>query len=319
MNVQPVAPAPSGLWYRPGEQVLVARGDCWVLLGSSVPPALTAAAWQTLSAPTNSDSLLAALAGATADGTVEGIGPLAFTLLVEQGSRREFFTGPEDGSIVVRTRGDVRTVSIGDMPDPPTPGMLVVHDGIVLTSGLVHVLPEEPTAVADGHWHGAAGDVGGRIPVPAEETAVLACGPDTLESPVDDEVEIRPRPRTGTRPVAASATSSGPRIEVSTGETFPLDRPLVIGRRPQLTRFTDDVVPRLVTVPSPQQDVSRTHLEIRRDSTGVLVRDLDSTNGTVIRKPTGDSRDLDPGIGERLEDGDLLDLGDGVTVRYLAG
>jgi pSer/pThr/pTyr-binding forkhead associated (FHA) protein len=79
------------------------------------------------------------------------------------------------------------------------------------------------------------------------------------------------------------------------------------------------VVPRLVTVPSPQQDVSRTHLEIRRDSTGVLVRDLDSTNGTVIRKPTGDSRDLDPGIGERLEDGDLLDLGDGVTVRYLAG
>jgi pSer/pThr/pTyr-binding forkhead associated (FHA) protein len=70
----------------------------------------------------------------------------------------------------------------------------------------------------------------------------------------------------------------------------------------------------VVTVPSPQQDVSRTHLRIGRSGEQVLATDLHSMNGTLLVGADGITRNLDGGAPHPLADGDTLDIGDGVTL-----
>jgi len=71
-------------------------------------------------------------------------------------------------------------------------------------------------------------------------------------------------------------------------------------------------------VPSPNQEISSTHLEIRPGS-GVdhgtaIVTDMGSTNGTVLVQPGLAPEDLQPGIPVQLIPGAIVDLGDGVTI-----
>ncbi|WP_277050685.1 FHA domain-containing protein [Ruania albidiflava] len=115
----------------------------------------------------------------------------------------------------------------------------------------------------------------------------------------------------GQRPAGAPALS----LSVSTGAEVPLDRPVLIGRAPESARFSAGVQPRLVTVPSPQQDISRTHVEIRAEAGSAVVTDLNSTNGTVVVQPGAAPRRLHAGEGASVPAGTLIDLGDGVTVN----
>jgi len=106
-----------------------------------------------------------------------------------------------------------------------------------------------------------------------------------------------------------------PRIELvfSTGQIVAGDQPVVIGRKPQVDRVTGNQIPRLITVTGPNNDISRSHLEIRPDGTALLATDLGSTNGTTVVGPAG-SHPLTAHIPERVEPGVRLDLGDGVTI-----
>ena len=108
------------------------------------------------------------------------------------------------------------------------------------------------------------------------------------------------------------------RLELSTGRTVLLDRDVVIGRRPRATRVGEDV-PQLVTVDSPNQDISRSHIEVRREGESAVVVDLDTTNGTVLHREGSSPMRLHPGEATMLLDGDALDLGDEVTVTYREG
>src|SRR5699024_6526160 len=114
----------------------------------------------------------------------------------------------------------------------------------------------------------------------------------------------------GQPPAGAPALS----LSVSTGAEVPLDRPVLIGRAPESARFSAGVQPRLVTVPSPQQDISRTHVEVRAEGGSAVVTDLNSTNGTVLVQPGAATRRLHAGEGASVPAGTLIDLGDGVTV-----
>jgi hypothetical protein len=109
-------------------------------------------------------------------------------------------------------------------------------------------------------------------------------------------------------PVAAPA-----RIALSTGLVVDLDRAVLVGRAPQVSRVANRELPRLVTVPSPQQDISRTHAEVRTEGDLVLVTDLDSTNGVHVSRPGEGARRLHPGEPTVVEPGEVVDLGDGVT------
>ena len=134
----------------------------------------------------------------------------------------------------------------------------------------------------------------------------------------------RARPQPARHPGAAAGTAACSRSR-SPGSPSPaarsstVDRAVIVGRAPEARRFTSTEQPRLVTVPSPNQEISSTHLEIRpgagADHGSAVATDLGSTNGTVLQQPGLPSEDLKPGIAVQLIPGAIIDLGDGVTIQ----
>lgn len=121
----------------------------------------------------------------------------------------------------------------------------------------------------------------------------------------------QPAPSVVSKPVA--------RLVISSGESVEVDRAVLVGRAPEARRFTSSEQPRLVTVPSPHQEISSTHLEVRpgsgADHGSAVVTDMGSTNGTVLVQPGLPPEDLQPGIAVQLIPGAIIDLGDGVTIQ----
>ena len=121
---------------------------------------------------------------------------------------------------------------------------------------------------------------------------------------------------TAVLPLPPVATAPGGRIRMSTGQVIALDRTVIIGRRPRSTRASGANLPHLVAVESPQQDISRSHLEIRPEGDTVVVIDLHTTNGSTLLRPGADPLRLHPGEQTLVLSGDVVDLGDGVTVAF---
>ncbi|MCC2318258.1 FHA domain-containing protein [Cellulomonas chengniuliangii] len=135
---------------------------------------------------------------------------------------------------------------------------------------------------------------------------------DQLPSWAGDEVP-------GPFRVVAPAPPAVSRLVLSTGAVVPLDRSVLLGRAPQVLRVTNSEIPRLVSVPSPQQDISRTHAEVRAEGEDVLVTDLQSTNGVLVSRDGERARRLHPGEPTVVRPGELVDLGDGVTFTVERG
>lgn len=104
-----------------------------------------------------------------------------------------------------------------------------------------------------------------------------------------------------------------PRIRLSTGLSVPLDRAILIGRAPAVSRVAARNLPRLVTVVSANQDISRTHAQVRVDGEDVLVTDLNSTNGMLLIEPGLPPRRLRSGEPTQLRLHAVVDLGDDLT------
>lgn len=106
------------------------------------------------------------------------------------------------------------------------------------------------------------------------------------------------------------------RIRMSTGEVVELDRPAVVGRQPQAHRVGSGTMPRMVQVRSPHGDISRSHCEVVLEGWHVQLRDLKATNGTVLIREGQPPRRLGQGESLMVLDGDIADLGDGVSLRF---
>jgi hypothetical protein len=100
-------------------------------------------------------------------------------------------------------------------------------------------------------------------------------------------------------------------------EAYGLERPAYLGRRPSAPRIATGSSPRLVSVGSPRQEVSSTHLEIRQEGTTVVVTDLRSTNGTIVSAPGADRLTLRQGQSVVVAPGTRIDIGDGNVVEIL--
>jgi pSer/pThr/pTyr-binding forkhead associated (FHA) protein len=155
--------------------------------------------------------------------------------------------------------------------------------------------------------------------------------PDTAETPVSEhdhdgltqagtsEPAQTPSPGIPGQPPAPDVVARPvARLVFSSGETVEVDRAVLVGRAPEAKRASSEQ-PRLVTVPSPQQEISSTHLEVRAgsgvDHGSAVVTDLGSTNGTVLVQPGLAPEDLQPGVAVQLIPGTIIDLGDGVTIQ----
>ena len=269
----------------------------------------------------------AVLAGADGDVELEGSAattwversvPGVTRLLVEVGPGDGLDGAPDDGSAEpLSTDGGVARVRRVDQPPYRKPA----GDAPVAEAPVVDApVPEAPVADAPG-----ATDWTAPVPPPAYDDAPTeaislrthgrdADDVDDVDEDADRVTDRFPEhDRGGDPPVARLAFSSGERVDV--------DRVVLVGRAPEARRFAASEQPRLVTVPSPHQEVSATHLEVRPgtgpDRGTAVVTDLGSTNGTVLLQPGQDALDLRAGLAERLLPGAVLDLGDGVTIRVL--
>jgi hypothetical protein len=110
------------------------------------------------------------------------------------------------------------------------------------------------------------------------------------------------------------------RLRAADGTLVDLDRALLLGRAPSEQRSTVPL-PRLVTLASPAQDISRTHLQVVPENWQVVVTDLNSTNGTFVTDPgPGGNRGLlPPGQPTPVPIGAVLELGEGVTLTIEPG
>lgn len=110
------------------------------------------------------------------------------------------------------------------------------------------------------------------------------------------------------------------RLRAADGTLVDLDRALLLGRAPSEQRSTVPL-PRLVTLTSPAQDISRTHLQVVPENWQVVVTDLNSTNGTFVTDPgPGGNRGLlPPGQPTPVPIGAVLELGEGVTLTIEPG
>ncbi|NYI70772.1 hypothetical protein GGQ54_001332 [Naumannella cuiyingiana] len=108
-------------------------------------------------------------------------------------------------------------------------------------------------------------------------------------------------------------------VRASTGDGVQLDQPVVIGRAPSAAKVGDRAA-HLLTVRSPSQDISRSHVQVTPEGWDVTVTDLQSTNGTILIAPGNgaDRRRLLPGQPVTVDPGSVLDLGDGVTIEIAA-
>ncbi|SEC47645.1 FHA domain-containing protein [Nocardioides exalbidus] len=107
-------------------------------------------------------------------------------------------------------------------------------------------------------------------------------------------------------------------LRLPTGEVVPLDRGVIIGRKPAPATGSTDW-PHLVHLPSDHSFVSRRHLQIELDGWDVVARDLDSRGGTTIALPGREPQGMRPGEAYVLEPGTVIDLAHVYAVRYESG
>ena len=247
----------------------------------------------------------------TADGPVTIAGDAGSTWVERQvpgvtGLRLSVAEGDGDGAAYTLGSGLVRVSSVVQ----PAPETAADTGPLVAASA-----PDPEPYVGD--------PLTDQIPAQLIEPAAPASGPAAYVPPVPAVVPPAepeaPSPRSGDHAAEpAAATAPVARLVFSSGEVVDVDRPVVVGRAPRLRGDGDDEA-RLVTVPSPQQEISSTHLEIRpgsgADHGAAVVTDLGSTNGTLVVQPGLPAEDLQPGIAVQLLPGAIVDLGEGVTIQ----
>ena len=110
----------------------------------------------------------------------------------------------------------------------------------------------------------------------------------------------------------------GSGLRLPTGEVVPLDRGVILGRKPAPAEGSTDW-PHLVHLPSDHSFVSRRHLQVELDGWDVVARDLDSRGGTTITYPGREPQRMRPDDAYVLESGTVLDMAQVYAVRFETG
>lgn len=251
-----------------------------------------------------------------AGGLIAGV-PREWTGATPAAAHRAWTVGPDDEDPAPAVPADV---ALGNAPEQGAadPSSGVDHDGHTVLSSAIADLraaaeqaavpappaPEAPVVPAftappaPGQQQILARTCSqGHANPPSRETCALC------DAPLEGDAALAVRPPLG-------------RVRISTGQTVELDRGVVVGRRPRTPRTQAADLPRLVTVPSPQQDISRSHVEISLEGWHVLVSDMATTNGTTLLRAGHPPRRLHPSEPVLVVDGDVADLGDGVTLTF---
>jgi hypothetical protein len=123
----------------------------------------------------------------------------------------------------------------------------------------------------------------------------------------------------GKPPTRVSDPPPSFRLELANGTVEPIDGPLIVGRAPSVSKAPGSEVPRLITVDSVDQDISRSHVRFTLEGDTVVVTDLHSRNGTTVVLPGKTPQKLRQGEPTSVLADTLVDLGSGVTMTVRQG
>jgi uncharacterized RDD family membrane protein YckC len=120
-----------------------------------------------------------------------------------------------------------------------------------------------------------------------------------------DDAMDRTQVRAGGRQESPEAAL---RITLDDGRDFRLERTVLIGRNPAPAGGESQA--QLLPVPDPGRTISKTHLHLLTDGTGVWVTDRHSTNGSAVTTPDGMRTALQPGVPAFVSPGTTVHFGD---------
>ena len=156
-------------------------------------------------------------------------------------------------------------------------------------------------------------------PIDTAESAERAGGFGESGTPASSE----PAPEAVVEPPAAPEMApeppAAPVAFLIHGGTVPVEvsRDVVIGRDPDARALTGRPVATVLRVPSPETEISRSHCAVMMTTPGSwALMDLGSANGTVLRHADGSFQDVTPMVTIALNDGDLIDVGEGTTIEF---
>jgi len=135
-----------------------------------------------------------------------------------------------------------------------------------------------------------------RTPNSTRRVTCRSCG-----APLTGEAVQIPRPCLGA-------------IKLPSGQVIPIDHPLVIGRKPEATRFSNSDIPILIVVDDPH--VSSTHLKVDLEDWSVLVSSL-GRNGTILRRQGQPDRRFTEGEQVIAQVGDVYLLSNDLSVTIM--
>ncbi|MBD1591344.1 FHA domain-containing protein [Arthrobacter sp. S1_S22] len=260
--------------------------------------------------PASHEPTLSPVSPAPAGGLIDSVpwkkgGDTAPQIHAPQGSAgsRPAMAAPASAGVLPSTApGGAAPAAAAQQPHAGSAAVDTDHDGqTVMKSSIAPSAGQPATPVAEDPAAGPT--VLARVcrqghANPPTRAQCAACGAGLIP----DAVQV-PRPRLG-------------RVRVSTGELLDLDQSLIIGRQPSVSRVQGGVMPRLVQVPSPEGDISRSHVEVRVEGWHVMLCDLKATNGTVLVREGQSPRRLAQNEMAILLDGDIAELGDNISLRF---
>ena len=123
----------------------------------------------------------------------------------------------------------------------------------------------------------------------------------------------RPNATEAPRPAAAEQLV----LVLPGGAREPMNQSILIGRNPSVSKMSGGQIPRLITVGTADQDISRNHAQFVLEGGTVVVTDLHSRNGTSIALPGRSPQRLRGGEPTTVLVGTLVDLGNGITITLL--
>ncbi|MBL0885446.1 FHA domain-containing protein [Myceligenerans indicum] len=242
------------------------------------------------SRPAGEPGLISAIPGALPGSPVSATGgtPAAAHRAAAVSGVEQEEPDDHDGHTVMQSDLAALRGSSGPLPGASAPGGPPVSGGVQILA----------VSCPNGHAN------------PPSRPTCRTCG-----EPLAGEPSTAARPPLGRLVVTTGSAQTG--ADGVRGEQIvQLDRAVIVGRRPRTATTSASEIPRLVTVSSPNQDISRSHLEISLEEWHVLVADMATTNGTTLLRPGQPPRRLHPNEKEIVADGDVVDLGDGVTLTF---
>ncbi|MER3387593.1 MAG: FHA domain-containing protein [Microcella pacifica] len=131
---------------------------------------------------------------------------------------------------------------------------------------------------------------------------------------VEDIAALRAQRRAERKKAQAAPVGPRFRLELPSGESALLDQAIILGRAPSASRVSGTTVPRLITLTTPNQDISRSHVQVAVEGDTVVVTDLHSMNGTLITVPGRNPVRLREGEPTTVITDTVIDLGDGARL-----